>query len=102
MLTLVISTPQPSPPGAVAGQRLAWREWIERLEAVGVVRGWHFRVGRGAVVIFDVPDNETLHTRLTEWLGFIPAQFDLYPLVDRDMHDAMLRRMREGLPPSVT
>lgn len=102
MLTLVISAPQPAPPEAVAGQRLAWRTWIERLEAAGEVRDWHFRAGRGAVVVFDLPDNETLHLRLTEWLGFIPAQFDLYPLVDRAAHDAMLRRLRDGLPPSAS
>lgn len=42
----------------------------------------HARVGRGAVVLFDVASNEQLHRRMNEWADIIPARFDVYPLID--------------------
>jgi muconolactone delta-isomerase len=96
MLFLVVSTPHPSPPSESAGKRIAWREWAATLQERGEVREWYFRVGRGAAVIFDVPDNETLHTRLTEWLAFIPAHFDVYPLVDPAAQARLLQRLSKS------
>jgi muconolactone delta-isomerase len=96
MLFLVVSTPHPSPPNESAGKRIEWREWAAKLKQAGEVRDWYFRVGRGAAVIFDVPDNETLHTHLTEWLTYIPAHFDVLPLVDPDAQARLLQRLSEG------
>ena len=48
------------------------------------------RAGRGAVVLFDVPDNETLHRLMNEWAEIIPAHFDVYPLIDPDKAKAYL------------
>ena len=48
------------------------------------------RVGRGAVAIFDVADNNALHRILNEWADIIPAQFETYPLVDLDSAQRVL------------
>ena len=37
-------------------------------------------LGRGAVAVFDVEDNDALHRILNEWADIIPAHFDTYPL----------------------
>ena len=46
--------------------------------------------GSGAVALFDVDSNETLHRLLTEWADMVPAEFDLYPLIDPDVAVAYL------------
>lgn len=82
MLFLVISEPRPEPPSAILAQRQAFWRWVEPLIAAGEVRSVHARVGRGAVVLFDLAGNEALHRRLTQWAEMIPARFDTYPLID--------------------
>jgi hypothetical protein len=37
-------------------------------------------VGRGAVAVLDVEDNDALHQILNEWADIVPAHFDTYPL----------------------
>ncbi|MGE0416020.1 MAG: DUF3303 family protein [Acetobacteraceae bacterium] len=84
MLFLVISEPRPEPPSGVTGSRKRYWEWIAPLQASGEVRSVHAKVGRGAVVLFDVPSNEQLHQRLNEWADIIPARFDVHALIDPD------------------
>ena len=92
MLFLVISDPRPEPPSSVAGQRKRYWEWVAPLQASGEVRSIHAKVGRGAVVLFDVPSNEQLHQRLNEWAEIIPARFDVHTLIDPDAAKAYLAR----------
>jgi muconolactone delta-isomerase len=47
-------------------------------------------VGRGAIVVFDVEDNNALHQILNEWADIVPAQFDTYPLIDVEAAKRML------------
>jgi len=47
-------------------------------------------VGRGAVAVFDVADNNALHQILNEWADIIPAHFDTYPLIDVEAAKRML------------
>jgi hypothetical protein len=82
VLFLVISNPRPEPPSSVVASRQRYWEWIAPLQASGEVRSVYARVGRGAVVLFDVPSNEVLHQRLNEWQDMIPAHFEIYPLID--------------------
>jgi len=91
MLFLVISEPRPEPPLSVAAQRRRYWDWIAPLRASGEVRSVHAKVGRGAVVLFDVPSNEQLHRRLNEWAEIIPARFDVHALIDPDAAQAYLR-----------
>ncbi len=86
MLTLVISTPAPAPPDNVRENRRAWQSWAAELKRQGTVVDWYLRAGRGAVVVFEVADNDALHALLTQWLRFIPAQLDIYPLVSPEAH----------------
>jgi muconolactone delta-isomerase len=79
MLFLVVSTPRPSKPEDVKGVRAKWWEWAADLEAKGKALYYCARVGRGAIVIFDVDSNEELHDLLTQWLNMIPVTFDTYP-----------------------
>ncbi len=84
MLFLVISTPRPERPSDVAQARQSFWPWIADYEQRGVCRHIYPRVGRGAVAVFDVADNNALHRILNEWADIIPAQFETYPLVDVD------------------
>ena len=84
MLFLVISEPRPEPPSSVTSSRQKYWEWVAPLQVSGEVRSVHARVGRGAVVLFDVPSNEQLHRRMNEWADIVPARFDVYPLIDPD------------------
>lgn len=82
MLFLVVSTPRPERPSDLAETRQTFWPWIARHEGSGVCKQIYARAGRGAVAIFEVESNETLHRILNEWADIIPAHFDTYPLVD--------------------
>jgi muconolactone delta-isomerase len=92
MLYLIISEPRPEPPTNVVEARRRFWEWVAPMQASGEVRSVHARVGRGAVVLFDVPSNEQLHRRLNEWSDMIPARFEVYPLIDPDAAKSFLGR----------
>ena len=83
MLFLVISTPRPERPSSVTQARSSYWDWIAPLLADGSARSVHARVGRGAVVLFDVDSNETLHRLMNQWADIMPAHFDVYPLLDQ-------------------
>ena len=82
MLVLVISDPVPQPPSAVTAARQHYWRWIQPLIDAGTVRSVHAKLGRGAVVVFDVPSHEALHAHLNAWADIIPARFELYPLLE--------------------
>ena len=90
MLFLIISEPAPTRPSSVASQRKYFWDWIAPLQASGEVRSVHAKVGRGAVVLFDVPSNERLHRRLNEWAGIVPARFEVHALIDPTAAQAYL------------
>ncbi len=90
MLFLVISTPAPTRPSAVVARRQEYWEWIRPLMEDGTVRHVWARVGRGAVALFDVDSNETLHRHMNAWSDIIPAEFAVYPLVDTAAAKAFL------------
>jgi len=92
MLFLVISEPRPEPPSSVAAQRKRYWDWIAPLLGSGEARSVHAKVGRGAVVLFDVPSNERLHQRLNEWADIIPAHFEIHALIDPDAAKAFLNQ----------
>jgi len=90
MLFLVVSTPRPERPSELAQTRQSFWPWIAQYEARGICRQTYARVGRGAVAVFDVADNNALHQILNEWADIIPAQFDTYPLIDVEAAKRML------------
>ncbi len=74
-------------------QRKKYWPWAQDKIDRGVARFVYARAGRGAVALFDVDSNETLHRLLTEWSEMIPAEFDVYPLLDAD---AAVQFLSEG------
>ena len=82
MLFLVISEPRPERPSSVSAARQSYWHWIQPLIDSGEVRSVHAKVGRGAVVLFDVPSNEALHAHLNGWADIIPATFEVHALID--------------------
>lgn len=91
MLFLVISEPRPEPSTEVAARRQRYWPWVRAQIDSGLVKTVHARVGRGAVVLFDVDSTATLHRLLNEWMDIIPAQFDIFPLIYPDEAQSFLR-----------
>jgi len=89
-LFLVISNPRPERPSELAARRQSFWPWIGKYQADGVCKQIYARVGRGAVAVFAVDGNEQLHRILNEWADIIPAEFDVYPLVDVEATRKML------------
>jgi muconolactone delta-isomerase len=90
MLFLVVSNPRSERPSELAHVRQSFWPWIAKHEASGACKHVYARVGRGAVAVLDVESNEALHRILNEWADIVPAQFDIYPLVDLDATKRML------------
>ena len=90
MLFMVISPPRPEKPSTRVASRKAYWEWLAPIQSSGLCKGVWARTGRGAVVLFDVPDNETLHRLMNEWAEIIPATFEVYPLIDTGAAKAFL------------
>ena len=82
MLFLAISNPLPTRPSEARERRKLYWPWAQDKLDRGLARFFFARAGRGAVALFDVDSNETLHRLLTEWAEMIPAEFDVYPLID--------------------
>jgi len=91
MLFLVISEPRPEPPTEVVSRRQRYWPWVQNQIAAGLVKSVHARVGRGAVVMFDVDSNDTLHRLLNEWGDIVPALFQIFPLIDPNAAQNFLR-----------
>ena len=82
MLCLVVGM------GTGAGHRdreaaLYW-PWAQDKLDRGLAKSFYARTGRGAVALFDVDSNEVLHGLLNEWAEIIPAEVDIFPLIDPD------------------
>ncbi len=82
MLFLVISEPRPERPSSVTVSRRSYWTWIKPLIDAGEVESVHAKVGRGAVVLFNVASNEVLHAHLNAWADIIPATFEVHALID--------------------
>lgn len=64
----------------------------------GQSRFVHAKVGRGAVALFDVDSNETLHRLINEWSEIISAHHEIIPLLDEDAAKAFLSRQAGEVP----
>ena len=84
MLFLAISEPLPTRSFAVVQDRQQFWSWVQPLKDAGCIRSVHAKVGRGAVVLFDVADNAELHRHLNAWCDMIPARFEIHALIDPD------------------
>jgi len=82
MLFLVISQPLPTRPSQVADDRRRYWKWLQPLIDGGEVRQVYGRVGRGAVAVLDLESNQRLHALMNQWADTIPAEFQVFPLLD--------------------
>ena len=94
MLFMVISTPRAERPSEMNAYRQQFWAWMQPLLDTRICQSIHARVGRGAIALFDVDSNLTLHRLMNEWADIIPAHFDVYPLLDESvakqfLHDQM-------------
>ena len=96
MLFLVISEPRPELPSAVVAARQRYWPWVHAKMDSGQVRSVHAKVGRGAVVLFDVESNEMLHRLLNEWADIIPATFEIHALIDPEAARGFLGEQSRG------
>ena len=84
MLFMVISNPELVRPSTVVENRRKYWPWAQSQLDSGRAKSFYARMGRGAVAIFDVDSNETLHSLLSEWSEIVPAEFQIYPLISPD------------------
>lgn len=78
---LVISTPKAEKPSTMRETQVKWWDWINDLSARGIAKQVYTKLGRGAVVIFDVDAPETLHKIVNQWNELVPATFEVEPLL---------------------
>ncbi len=96
MLFLVISTPRPDKPTTLIDARSKYWDWMNPLLESGMAKSVYARAGRGAVALFDVDSNETLHRLMNEWAEIIPAHMDVYPLLDVDAAKSFLASQKKS------
>ncbi len=78
---LVISTPRPEKPSAARENQKQWWDWLKPLKASGVAKHVYTKLGRGAVIIFDVDSHEALHKLVNQWSECVPATFEVTALL---------------------
>jgi hypothetical protein len=61
MYFMVVSTPRAEKPSAVREGQKQWWDWINEQIERGTAKHVYTKLGRGAVIIFDVDTHETLH-----------------------------------------
>jgi muconolactone delta-isomerase len=84
---LVISTPAAQKPSAARDNQKQWWDWINKLAKDGVAKHIYTKLGRGAVVIFDVDSHETMHKLVNQWAECVPADFQVQALLPKDVQE---------------
>ena len=81
---LVISTPRPEKPSVARENQKQWWDWLNPLVASGVAKHVYTKLGRGAVIIFEVDSHETLHKLVNQWAECVPATFEVEALLPKE------------------
>jgi hypothetical protein len=81
---LVISTPRAEKPSAARENQKQWWDWLKPLVESGVAKHVYTKLGRGAVIIFDVDAPETLHKLVNQWAECVPATFEVEALLPKE------------------
>lgn len=88
---LVISTPRPEKPSLARENQKQFWDWLAPLTASGVAKHVYTRLGRGAVIIFEVDSHETLHKLVNQWAECVPATFEVTALLPKDHQESIAR-----------
>ena len=81
---LVISTPRPEKPSEARANQKAWWAWLQPLVDAGVAKHVYTKLGRGAVIIFNVEGPEVIHKLVNQWSECVPATFEVEALLPMD------------------
>ena len=88
---LVISTPPAEKPSAARENQTQFWDWINALMADGIAKHVYTKLGRGAVIIFDVDSHETLHKLVNQWAECVPATFEVEALLPKEHQERIAR-----------
>ena len=91
MYFMVISTPRAEQPSAVREGQRQWWDWINALIASGTAKHVYTKLGRGAVIIFDVDSHETLHKLVNQWNECVPATFEVEALLPKEHQERIAK-----------
>jgi muconolactone delta-isomerase len=94
MLFMVVSDPRPERPSEIRSRQSSYWDWLQALKDDGTVKACWVKTGRGAVVVFDVPNHERLHDLINAWSDRVPAHFTITPLIDAAYQEAHARAGR--------
>lgn len=92
MLFMVMSTPRPEQPSTMRAAQSRFWDWMASMQQDGTARAVYVKAGRGAMVVFDVPDHIALHRVMTQWAEHVPAEFTVWPLVEPGIQEAIARK----------
>lgn len=88
---LVISTPVARKPSEAREGQKQWWEWINALIANGTAKHVYTKLGRGAVVIFDVKEHADIHKLVNQWSECVPATFEVEALLPKEHQERIAR-----------
>ena len=88
---LVISTPRADKPSAARENQTQFWDWLDPLVANGTAKHVYTKLGRGAVIIFDVDSHETMHKLVNQWAECVPATFELHALLPKEHQERIAR-----------
>ena len=88
---LVISTPRADQPSAARANQTRFWDWLQPLAAAGTAKHVYTKLGRGAVIIFEVDAPETMHKLVNQWAECVPATFEIEALLPKDHQEKIAR-----------
>lgn len=88
---LVISTPRPEKPSVVRDGQKAFWDWLSPLVKDGTAAHVYTKLGRGAVIIFDVDSHGSLHKLINQWSECVPATFEVEALLPASHQESIAR-----------
>ena len=88
---LVISTPMAQKPSLARDNQKQWWDWINHLQSIGVAKHIYTKLGRGAVVIFDVQQHEDVHKLVNQWAECVPATFEVTAILPKEHQEKIAR-----------
>ena len=88
---LVISTPRPEKPSAARDNQKQWWDWINALAKAGTAKHIYTKLGRGAVVIFEVKEHADIHKLVNQWSECVPATFEVEALLPKEHQERIAK-----------